>query len=98
VELPDAGRCCGAAGTYALVRPRDSRRVLDPKLDQIEAAGLDYVVAVNPGCLRQLRQGLRRRKSKVRAVHIADLLRLAARLEPPVKPGHGADIRVGPVP
>jgi len=79
VELPGAGGCCGAAGTYALVRPRDSRRVLDPKLDQIEAAGIDYVVAVNPGCLRQLRQGLRRRKSRVRAVHIADLLRQAAR-------------------
>ena len=78
VELPGAGRCCGAAGTYALVRPRDSRRVLDPKLDEIEAAGIDYVVAVNPGCLRQLRQGLRRRKSKVRAVHIADWLRMAA--------------------
>ena len=55
------------------------QRVLDPKLDQIEAAGIDYVVAVNPGCLRQLRQGLRRRKSNVRAVHIADLLRRAAR-------------------
>jgi glycolate oxidase iron-sulfur subunit len=79
VELPGAGRCCGAAGTYALVRPRDSRRVLDPKLDQIEAAEVDYVVAVNPGCLRQLRQGLRRRRSKVRAIHIADLLRMAAR-------------------
>ena len=77
VDLPGAGRCCGAAGTCALVRPRDSRRVLDPKLDQIGAAGIDYVVAVNPGCLRQLRQGLRRRKSKVRAIHIADLLRLA---------------------
>ena len=79
MDLPGAGRCCGAAGTCALVRPRDSRRVLDPKLDQIGAAGIDYVVAVNPGCLRQLRQGLRRRKSKVRAVYIADLLRLAAR-------------------
>jgi glycolate oxidase iron-sulfur subunit len=78
VELPGAARCCGAAGTYALVRPRDSRRVLDPKIDEIEAAGIDYVVAVNPGCLRQLRQGLRRRKSSVRALHIADLLRLAA--------------------
>jgi glycolate oxidase iron-sulfur subunit len=98
VELPDAGRCCGAAGTYALVRPRDSRRVLDPKLDQIEAAGIDYVVAVNPGCLRQLRQGLRRRKSTVRAVHIADLLRLAGADEPAGKPGHGTDTRVGPVP
>jgi glycolate oxidase iron-sulfur subunit len=78
VELAGAARCCGAAGTYALVRPRDSRRVLDPKIDEIEAAGIDYVVAVNPGCLRQLRQGLRRRKSAVRALHIADILRLAA--------------------
>ncbi len=78
VELPSAARCCGAAGTYALVRPRDSRRVLDPKIDEIEAAGIDYVVAVNPGRLRQLRQGLRRRKSAVRALHIADILRLAA--------------------
>jgi glycolate oxidase iron-sulfur subunit len=78
VELPGAARCCGAAGTYALVRPRDSRRVLGPKIDEIEAAGIDYVVAVNPGCLRQLRQGLRRRKSTVRALHIADFLRLAA--------------------
>jgi Fe-S oxidoreductase len=37
------------------------------------------VVAVDPGCWGQLRPGLRRRKSKVRVVHIADLLRLAAR-------------------
>jgi glycolate oxidase iron-sulfur subunit len=61
-----------------VVRPRDSRRVLDPKIDEVEAAGIDYVVAVNPGCLGQHRQGLRRRKSTLRALHIADFLRLAA--------------------
>ncbi|MFG3439803.1 (Fe-S)-binding protein [Nonomuraea sp. NPDC047897] len=74
VELPSAGACCGAAGTYALVRPRDSRRVLDAKLDEIEAAEVDYVAVVNPGCYRQLAQGLRRRKSAVRVVHLAELL------------------------
>ncbi|MER7506541.1 (Fe-S)-binding protein [Nonomuraea pusilla] len=77
VELPGAGDCCGAAGTYAMVRPSDSRAVLDPKLDAIEAADLDYVVAVNPGCLRQLQQGLRRRRSRVKAVHLAEFLALA---------------------
>jgi FAD binding domain/Cysteine-rich domain len=74
VELPSAGECCGAAGTYSMLRPADSARILDDKLDQIEAAGVDAVVAVNPGCLRQLQTGLRRRGSKVRAVHLAELL------------------------
>lgn len=74
VELPGAAQCCGAAGTYSLLRPKDSRRVLSPKLDQIEAAGLDYVVAVNPGCLRQLQVGLRGRRSRVRALHLVELL------------------------
>ncbi|SCL46202.1 glycolate oxidase iron-sulfur subunit [Micromonospora citrea] len=83
VELPSAAACCGAAGTYSLLRPRESRRILDAKLDEIEAAGVDLVVAVNPGCLRQLRTGLRRRRSAVRAVHLAELL---ARVEPPPPP------------
>ena len=74
VELPGAAECCGAAGTYAILRPNDSARVLDAKLDQIAEADLDLVVAVNPGCLRQLDQGLRRRGLKARAVHVAELL------------------------
>jgi len=74
VELPSASQCCGAAGTYAILRPRDSTRILDDKLDEIEAARVDVVVAVNPGCLRQLRQGIRRRGLAVRALHLAELL------------------------
>ena len=78
VPVPKDDSCCGSAGTYSLLRPKDSRRILDPKLDALEAADVDYVVAVNPGCLRQLHTGLRRRGSAVRAVHLADLLAAAA--------------------
>ena len=78
VPVPGDDSCCGAAGTYSLLRPRDSRRILEPKLDAIEAAGVDYVVVVNPGCQRQLETGLRRRRSRVRVVHIAELLAAAA--------------------
>ena len=74
VELPGAGACCGAAGTYAILRAEDSRKVLDAKLDEIAAAELDLVVAVNPGCYRQLQQGLKRRKLATRAIHLAELL------------------------
>ena len=82
VELPSAAGCCGAAGTYSLLRPRESRRILDAKIREIEAAGVDYVAAVNPGCLRQLRTGLRRARSRVKAVHIAELLVQAAQHPP----------------
>jgi glycolate oxidase iron-sulfur subunit len=74
IELPSAAGCCGAAGTYSILRPRDSQSVLAPKLDEIAEADLDYIVAVNPGCLRQLQVGLRRRGLRTRATHLAELL------------------------
>ena len=79
VDVPHAGTCCGAAGSYSVVRPRDSRRVLNPKLDELQNAGIDYVVAVNPGCQRQLITGLRRRRSGIKVLHLAELLATAAR-------------------
>jgi glycolate oxidase iron-sulfur subunit len=74
VELPSAGACCGSAGTYSLLRPADSRRQLDLHLDEIEAADLDYLVVVNVVCQRQMIGGLRRRRSRVKVVHLAELL------------------------
>jgi glycolate oxidase iron-sulfur subunit len=73
VELPSAAACCGAAGTYALLRPEDSARVLERHLDEIAAADLDAIVVVNPGCYRQLEQGVRGRGLRTRVVHIAEL-------------------------
>jgi len=78
VEIDGADRCCGAAGTYSMLRPHDSRRILAAKLDAIEAASVDVVAVVNPGCLRQLRAGLRSRRSAVRVRHLAELVAAAA--------------------
>ncbi|GAA2055336.1 hypothetical protein GCM10009839_74850 [Catenulispora yoronensis] len=75
VELPSAGSCCGAAGTYALVRKKESKAILAKKIAEIEAADLDLVIAVNPGCLRQLQTGLRKSKCRTKAVHIVDFVR-----------------------
>jgi glycolate oxidase iron-sulfur subunit len=75
VDLPSAGRCCGAAGTYALMRPDDSVRFLDAKLGEIEAAGVDVIVSGNPGCLLQFRQGVQRAGLRgVRVLHTAELV------------------------
>ena len=74
VELPSAAACCGAAGSYAIVRPKDSARVLDRHLDEIADADLDMIAVVNPGCYRQLQQGVKRRRLRTRVLHLAELL------------------------
>jgi glycolate oxidase iron-sulfur subunit len=75
VDLPSAGRCCGAAGTYALMRPDDSLRFLDAKLGEIAEAGVDAIVSGNPGCLLQFRQGVQRAGLEgVRVLHTAEVV------------------------
>jgi len=64
VELPSAAACCGAAGSYAVVRPKDSARVLDPHLDEIADADLDVIAVVNAGCLPAARAGRQAPRAK----------------------------------
>jgi glycolate oxidase iron-sulfur subunit len=77
VEVPGAGDCCGAAGTYAILRPRDSRRVLAAKLAALAELDLDFLAVVNPGCQRQMTAAMRRARLRTRAMHLAELVALA---------------------
>jgi glycolate oxidase iron-sulfur subunit len=74
-EISTAKVCCGAAGTYSLLRPKDSKKILAPKLKEILESNIDYLVTLNPGCYRQMSKGLR--KSGVKVVHISELLDMA---------------------
>lgn len=74
VEVPGASDCCGAAGTYAILRPRDSQRVLEAKMAALAELDLDFLVVVNPGCQRQLIGALRRSGLHTRVVHLAELV------------------------
>ena len=74
VELPSAGGCCGSAGSYSILRPKESARILAPKLAEIKALDVDFIVTVNPGCQLQLQSALMLRRSGTKAIHLADLL------------------------
>jgi glycolate oxidase iron-sulfur subunit len=50
VDLPDGGRCCGAAGTYALHHPDWAAPLRAQKLEACAATGADAVAVANPGC------------------------------------------------
>ena len=74
VEMPHAESCCGSAGIYSLLRPADSRAVLEPKLDELDASGARLLVTANPGCQMQWTSGVERRGSSVEVLHVAELL------------------------
>jgi L-lactate dehydrogenase complex protein LldE len=74
VELPASDECCGFGGSFAVRLPEVSSSIVDRKLANVEATGASCLVACDAGCLMQMSGRLRRRKSPIRAVHLAEVL------------------------
>jgi L-lactate dehydrogenase complex protein LldE len=74
VPLPGADECCGFGGSFAARLPEVSSQILAKKLANVESTGADCLVACDAGCLLQMGGGLTRAKSRVRALHLAELL------------------------
>jgi glycolate oxidase iron-sulfur subunit len=74
VELPEADQCCGGGGATSFLEPDVSRAVLDRKARNVASTGASVVVTSAASCLLQLKFGLRRIGSTVRAVHLAEFL------------------------
>jgi len=81
VELPGAGRCCGAGGTYTITERDFSLRVLGSKMDAFETTGADVLATANPGCLLQLQYGVNDRGLSADVKYVTDLLDEAYQLE-----------------
>ncbi|MFY0545820.1 (Fe-S)-binding protein [Brevibacillus sp. H7] len=76
VPLFEADRCCGSAGIYNLVQPEMSSSILVEKMEHVAATQADILVTSNPGCLLQMKAGIRRAglSDRMEAVHLVDLL------------------------
>ncbi|MBI3961790.1 MAG: 4Fe-4S dicluster domain-containing protein [Deinococcus sp.] len=79
VKLPGADRCCGSAGIYNLTQPAMSQRLLAQKVQAVQDSGAQVVATGNPGCILQIRRGLRQAGSPIPVVHPVELLDQAQR-------------------
>lgn len=66
--------CCGFGGTYSAKFPELSAQLLDNKLDNVEETGAELLLTDCPGCIMQLRGGLKKRDSKVEVQHTIEAL------------------------
>src|ERR1019366_9164926 len=75
VEIPGGGRCCVAAGLYAVLQPELSAQLRRQKAEAITTTGASTVAVANPGCAIQIAAGLREISSPIRVTHPAQLIR-----------------------
>lgn len=74
VQLTEARECCGFGGTFAIKNADTSSAMLADKCEAIERSGAEVVTALDGSCLLQIGGGLSRRRSRVRTVHLAEIL------------------------
>lgn len=74
IPLHDEATCCGFGGAFSMIYPEVSRAMMEAKIKNIEASGAEAVVALDPGCLMNIGGGLVKHKSKVKALHLVDVL------------------------
>jgi len=74
IELKEAEICCGSAGVYNVVHNEMSERLLESKMQRIAETRAEVILTANPGCLLQLRAGVKRLHTGQRVMHIIELL------------------------
>jgi len=73
-ELPEAAACCGFGGTFAVKNADVSAAMLTDKIAAILGTGAEVCTALDSSCLMHIGGGLRRQRSGVRTLHLAEIL------------------------
>ncbi len=55
--VPDSHLCCGSAGTYSILEPELSQRLLKNKVDALESDAPAAIATANIGCLTHIQSG-----------------------------------------
>jgi L-lactate dehydrogenase complex protein LldE len=74
VELGDNRLCCGFGGTFAVKFPEVSVAMGDDKIKAATAAGAEYLVANDSGCLMHLAGLIHRQGARIKTMHLAEVL------------------------
>lgn len=74
VETQECEVCCGFGGTFSVKFPDISTAMNHSKIESLEKSGADFVASGDSSCLMQIDGLLRKQKSRMRTIHIAEIL------------------------
>lgn len=73
-ELEDSTWCCGSAGIYNVMEYDSARKFLEKKIENIKSTHAQIVVTGNPGCIGQIKGGIRQSGEKIEVLHPVELI------------------------
>ena len=73
-DLGESKVCCGFGGSFSFDYPRISERLMNRKLDDVQATGALEIVTDNQGCIMQLRGGSDAQGRGFEVLHLAQLV------------------------
>jgi glycolate oxidase iron-sulfur subunit len=73
-EMQLSDLCCGSAGVYNVVHTGMAMALLKKKMEYVNATEASVIAASNPGCMLQLRAGVRKFGQGQRVAHVVELL------------------------
>ena len=73
-EMADPEVCCGFGGAFMAKNPPLSQAMAEAKVNQALATGADLMVMTEPGCLLNVDSVLKNGNSRMKALHIVQVL------------------------
>ena len=77
-EPIEAGVCCGSAGIYNIVQPKEAKQLGNIKSKNLQATNAELVASPNIGCSLQIRKYI---KDDLRVAHPMEILAKSASLQ-----------------
>jgi L-lactate dehydrogenase complex protein LldE len=74
IPLSQEDTCCGFGGVFSVIYPEVSAEMMGAKVRNVVASGAEVVVVGEPGCLMNIAGGLHKIGSKVRPMHLIEVL------------------------
>jgi L-lactate dehydrogenase complex protein LldE len=74
IELENKEECCGFGGTFAIKNAETSSAMLSDKVRCVLNTGAELCLAADNSCLLHIGGALRRQRTGVRTLHIAEIL------------------------
>jgi len=74
IEMEESETCCGFGGTFAVKNTAISTAIVEKKVRNALATGVEYLISTEASCLLNINGYCKKQKLALKGIHLADIL------------------------